>query len=143
MNLSNGIKITKCAASAADGTTAINGAVLDMTGFEGVLFITAIGTANAGNILKAQIGAAADGSDAADLAGTKVVATANGQTVWLDVYRADPNQKYIRPVVVRGASTVVGEIYALQYESRKQVVNNNVANTIIGKLVVSPYEGTA
>lgn len=143
MNLSNGIKITKLAAATATGTTAINGTALDMTGFEGVLFIAAIATANAGNFLKAQIGAVADGSDAADLAGTKVVATADGQTVWLDVYRADPNQKYIRPVVVRGVTTVVGEIYALQYESRKQVQNNNVVGTIIGKLVVGPYEGTA
>lgn len=143
MNLSNGIKITKCAAASTAATTAINGTALDMSGYEGVLFFTAIATANVGNFLKAQIGAVADGSDAADLEGTKVVADTNGQVAWLDVYRADPNQRYIRPVVVRGASTVVGEIYALQYESRRQVVDNNIASTIIGKLVVNPFEGTA
>lgn len=141
MNLSNGIKITKCAAAAATATTAINGTALDMTGFEGVLFFTAIATANAGNFMKAQIGALANGSDAADLEGTKVVAAADGDVVWVDVYRADPNQKYIRPVVVRGVTTVVGEIYALQYESRK-IIDNNVTG-VLGKLVVNPYEGTA
>lgn len=143
MNLSNGIKITKVADASASGTTAVNGNALDMSGFEGVLFVTTIATANAGNFIKAQIGAVADGSDAADLAGTKVTPAANTNAVWLDIYRADPAQRYIRPVVVRGAASAVGEVYAIQYESRKQVVNNNIANTITGKLVISPYEGTA
>lgn len=143
MNLSNGVKITKVAAASSAGTSTINGTTVDMTGFEGVLFVTTIGTANAGNIFKAQIGEKADGSDAADLEGSAVVAEGSGSVVWLDIYRADPSQKYIRPVVVRGASTTVGEIYAIQYESRKQVVGNNIENTIIGKLLVNPYEGTA
>jgi len=143
MNLSNGVKITKVAAASSAGTSTINGTTVDMTGFEGVLFVTTIGTANAGNILKAQVGEKADGSDAADLEGSAVVAEGNGSVVWLDIYRADPSQKYIRPVVVRGASTTVGEIYAIQYESRKQVAGNNIENTIIGKLLVNPYEGTA
>lgn len=143
MNLSNGVKITKVAAASSAGTSTINGTTVDMTGFEGVLFVTTIGTANAGNIFKAQIGEKADGSDAADLKGSAVVAEGSGSVVWLDIYRADPSQKYIRPVVVRGASTTVGEIYAIQYESRKQAVGNNIENTIIGKLLVNPYEGTA
>jgi len=143
VNLSNGVKITKVAAAAAAGTTVVNGTALDMSGYEGVIFFTTIATANAGNIFKAQIGEQANGSDAADLEGTAVVAATNAQVVWLDIYRADPNQKYIRPVVVRGASSAVGEIYAIQYESRRQVAENNIANTIIGKLVVNPYEGTA
>lgn len=142
MNLTNGIKITKVAAASSAGTSAVNGTAIDMTGFEGVLFFTTIATANVGNIFKAQIGNAADGSDGADLEGTAVVAEANAQVVWLDVYRADPNQKYIRPVVIRGVSTAVGDIYALQYESRINI-DNNIENTIIGKLVVNPYEGTA
>lgn len=143
MNLSNGIKITKVAAASSAGTSAVEGAAVDMTGFEGVLFFTTIGTANAGNFLKAQIGAASDGSDAADLEGTKVTATDNGQVVWVDIYRADPNQKYIRAHVTRGASSTVGDIYALRYESRKQVIDNDIATLITGKLVVNPYEGTA
>ncbi|MBO9598638.1 MAG: hypothetical protein J7559_12580 [Cohnella sp.] len=141
--MSNGVKITKVASASASGTTAINGTAVDMTGYEGVLFFTTVATANAGNFLKAQIGAASDGSDGADLEGSKVVPAADGNVAWVDVYHADPSQKYIRPVVVRGAATIVGEIYALQYESRKQAINNNVANTIIGKLIVGAYEGTA
>lgn len=143
VNLSNGIKITKVAAASSAGTSAVESSAVDMAGFEGVLFFTTIGTSNAGNFLKAQIGEKADGSDAADLEGTKVTAEAGGQVVWVDVYRPDPNQKYVRAHVTRGSSTTVGDIYALQYESRKQVVDNNIENTIIGKLVVSPYEGTA
>jgi hypothetical protein len=141
LNLSNGVKITKAKAASATATTAVNSDVIDMAGYEGVLFATAIATANAGNFIKVQQGDAADGSDAADLEGSKVVATADGQTVWADLYR--PTKRYVRLVVTRGVTTVVGEIYALQYESRKQVVNNNVAGTIIGELMVSPNQGTA
>lgn len=143
MNLSNGVKITKVAAASSAGTSTVNGNTIDMTGFEGVLFFTTIGTANAGNIFKAQIGVEPTGSDAADLEGSAVVAEENAQVVWLDIYRPDPAKKYIRPVVVRGASTTVGDIYALQYESRKEVVDNNIEDVIIGKLLVNPYEGTA
>lgn len=143
MNLSNGVKITKVAAASSAGTSAVNGNTVDMTGFEGVLFFTTIGTANSGNIFKAQIGEDPTGSDAADLEGSAVVAEENGQVVWIDIYRPDPSQKYVRPAVVRGSSTTVGDIYALQYEARKEVIENNIEDVIIGKLLVNPYEGTA
>ena len=141
MNLSNGVKISQVAAASAAGTTAVNSEVVDMAGYEGVMFVTAIATANAGNHIKLQQGDEADGSDAADLEGSKQVATANGQTVWIDIYR--PTKRYVRAVAARGVSTALGEIYAFQYEGRKQPASNNVTDEIIGELLVSPEEGTA
>jgi hypothetical protein len=142
LNLSNGVKITKVKASQATGTTAVNSDVVDMAGYEGVLFVTVIGSFNTGNYVTAQQGAASDLSDAADLEGSKVTATADGEVVWLDVYR--PQERYVRLSAVRaGATTTLGDVYAIQYESRMQPISNNVADTIIGKLLVSPDEGTA
>jgi hypothetical protein len=141
-NLSNAIKVTKVAAGAASGGTDVAGTTIDMQGFEGVVFVTTIATANAGNFLKAQQGVASDLSDAADLEGSKVVAAANGQVVWYDLYQ--PRERYVRPVVVRaGANTATGDLYAIQYGPRRLPVSNLVANTIIGEVAVSPAEGTA
>lgn len=142
MNLSNGIKITKVKDASATGTTEVLSNVVDMVGYEGVLFFTTIGSFNAGNYIKGQQDTDVAMGTVADLSGSKVVATANNEVVWLDIYR--PQERYVRVSAIRaGATTTLGEIYALQYESRKQVVDNNVAGTIIGSLLVSPDEGTA
>ena len=141
MNLSNGVKITKVKAASASGTTAVNSDVIDMQGFEGVLFFVAVATANAGNFIKAQQGTDGTVTDAADLEGSKVTTATDGQVAWLDVYK--PQERYVRVVATRGTASVLGEIYALQYESRIQPIDNNVANLIIGELLVSPVEGTA
>lgn len=140
MNLCKDIKITKVKAASTAATTEVDSDVIDMQGYEGVMFFTAIGTANSGNYIKAQSGTDATVTDAADLAGTKVVAAANAQVVWLDIYK--PQERYLRAAVIRGASTTVGEIYALQYQSRKGLETNLTTNVIIGELHISPDEGT-
>lgn len=128
------------AAAGSAGTT-IDGAAVDMAGYEGVLFFTTIATANAGNFLKAQGGEASNLSDAADLAGTKVVAAANGSVVCLEVNR--PKERYIRPNVVRGgANTAVGDIYQYRYRANNQPTTNQIANLLVSVSVKSPAEGT-
>ncbi len=78
---------------------------------------------------------------AADLADTKVVAAANAEVVWLDIYR--PLKRFLRASVIRaGANTAVGDIYALRYSGRAKPVSNLIANTIIGELHISPVAGT-
>ncbi|TFE30830.1 hypothetical protein [Cohnella luojiensis] len=142
MNLSNGIKITKVKAASVTGTTEVLSDVVDMAGYEGVLFFTTIASFNAGNFIKGRQGTNATVTDAADLKGSKVVATADGEVVWLDIYR--PQERYVQLSAIRaGVTTVLGDIYALQYESRKQIVDNDVTNTIVGKLLISPDEGAA
>lgn len=142
MNLSSEIKITKVKAAEVSAGTEVLSDEVNMAGYDGVVFFTAIGTANAGNYIKAQQDDVMGMAGAADLEGTKVVATANDQVIWLDVYR--PLKQFVRVSVIRaGAGSTVGEIYALRYAGRMRPVDNVITNTIIGELHVSPNEGTA
>lgn len=142
MNLSSEIKITKVKAAEVSAGTEVLSDEINMAGYDGVMFFTTLGTANAGNYMKAQQDDATGMASASDLENTKVVAEANAQVVWLDVYR--PLKQFVRVSVIRaGAATTVGEIYALQYAGRMRPVDNVITNTIIGELHVSPEEGTA
>lgn len=136
----NQVRLNKTAETAA--TSAIDGAVVDMSGFDSATFFCTIATANAGNYLKVEQGDAADLSDGDDLAGTKTVAAANGDVVAVEVFR--PTKRYIRPMVIRaGASTATGEIYQILSGARVLPVNNNVADLIVSETHLSPAEGTA
>jgi hypothetical protein len=101
-----------------------------------VIFFVRIATANAGNLLKAQEGDTT--SPTADIEGSAVVAASNGQVVALDVYK--PLKRYIRAVVIRaGADTIVGDVYAVKYGSRKLPESGASVNTVLA----SPVAGTA
>lgn len=142
MNLFKHTKLTKVKAYQSSAGTDIESDVIDMQGFDGVVFFTAIHTANAGNYIKIQQGEVSNLSDAADLEGTKVVATGDGEIVFVDVYK--PGERYLRAYIERGgANTACGEIYALQYSAAKKPVDNDTTDTIIGELHITPDEGTA
>jgi hypothetical protein len=141
MNLSANVKIRKVKAASTADTSAVNSDVVDMSGYSGVMFFTTIGTANAGNYIKAQQDTDAAMGTAADLTGTKVVAAADTQVTWLDIFR--PLERYVRVVVTRGASTTVGDIYAILYDAANKPCDNLVDDVIIGELYASPVEGTA
>jgi hypothetical protein len=138
MNLSKNVKITMVKASAASATTEVISDVIDMQGYDGVVLFATIATANAGNYLKAQQAAASDMTGAADLAAKKVVAAANGQAVWLDIYK--PQERYLTANMIRTAATVTGDIYAIQYGGDKLPETNLVTNKLIGELLISPDE---
>jgi len=140
VNLSNAVKVTKVIAAAAAGTGTSNGTILDMSRFEGVMFVGgAMGTANAGNYIKAQQDTASGGGTMADLEGTKITPGDNDDSICLDLYR--PLERYVRAVVVRGASSTLGDVYAIQYGAGKPPVDN--ADEVDTELHVSPAEGTA
>ena len=142
MQLSNEVKIRKVSAGATSAGTEVISSVVDMAGYEGVLFFATIATANAGNYMKAQQDTAVGMGSAADIAGSKVVAAANGSVVWLDIYK--PTERFVTANIIRaGANTVTGDIYAIQYGGKVKPELNLVANTIIGELSISPDEGTA
>ena len=137
-------KTTVMSAATAVGTTSITGSTLDMSGFEGVVFVFTAGAITDGApAITAQGGLLANGSDAANLAGTSTALTSaqGGSAAVLDLYR--PAQRYITPVLVRGGSTgaVVGALIAIQYGARTKPTTQD---TTVGnsKLVVSPAYGT-
>lgn len=146
MNLGKRVKVTRLVVATPVGTTAINGGVLDMSGFEGVLFIAEANTITDGGLtLKAQGGLLPDGSDMADLAGTAVAEaiTDDNKCVLLDIYH--PLQRYIRPVLVRAGATgaVVDSVLAIQYESRITPTVHDAATVANLETWASPLPGTA
>lgn len=139
--LMNNVKITLVKAAQIEAGTDVTTDIIDMAGFEGVVFFGTIATANTANYIYAQQDTASNGATMADLAGTKVVAAANGQVVWLDIYK--PEKRYVRAYIERGgANTATGDFYAIQYQGRKGLISNLVANKLIGEIHISPAEGT-
>ncbi len=147
MNLSKEVKITRVMNAVAAGITDQNSTVLDMQGYDGVMFVAAFGTLTATQVtsIKAQQGALPDGSDMIDLAGTAVgpLADADGnKCLVLDVYR--PQERYVRCVVDRGiANAVIDGIIAVQYSARLMPTVHDATTIAASELQVSPAEGTA
>lgn len=143
LNLSSQVKLTKVADHTTAGTTDVTSAILDMSGYEGVLFFTSFGTAAADNSLKAQQDTDSAGGTMADLLSTSVVsgASPSNEDVWLDVYR--PRERYVRCIAVVDTSSTCESIWALQYGARERVVDNTTSGTITGESHAEPAEGTA
>lgn len=147
MNLTSNIKVTRVMNAQAAGTSVVNGSVIDMQGFDGVLFVAAVGALTATQVtsLKAQDGAASNLSDASDLLGslTGPLADADGNKVLtLDVYR--PLKRYIRPVLNRAtANAVIDGIVAIQYCGDKMPTVQDATTIAASKIKVSPANGTA
>ena len=135
MNLLSRTKLTLVKAATGAGTTPLNSTAVDMAGYDGVVFITCIQTTNANNYVNAAQGAHANGDDAADLAGTGILSTANSGIIALDIYK--PADRYVRLEIALGTSSAVGEIWALQYEGRVMPPTNTGA-----EVHVTPAEGT-
>lgn len=146
-NLLKDIKVTRVMNAVAAGTSVQNGSVLDMSGWDGVMFIAQVGTLTATQVtgLKAQQGAASNMADAADLAGTAVGPLADGDSnkcLVLDIYR--PRERYVRCVVTRGtANAVIDGVIAIQYRGRKAPVTQDTTTIAANESHVSPAEGTA
>lgn len=138
---SEGMKLTLAVAGAASAGTAVNGAALDMAGFDGVLIFGTIATVNAGNYLKAQQDTVVGLGTVADLAGSKIVPGTNGMIAMLDLNR--PTKEFVRGVFIRaGANTITGDMYYLQYKSSNPPTVNTVATLVQALALRSPAEGT-
>ena len=140
MNLSGSIKITKVADHSSAATSAVNSTYVDMAGYEGVIFMTSFGTANADNTINA---AQCDTSGGiyADLEDTSVTSGTSDEDVWIDVYR--PSDRYVRCEAVRTESSTLESIWAIQYGARKKAVDNTTSGTITGETHISPDQGDA
>lgn len=123
----------------AAGTSAQNTSGVDMTGYDGVLFVARIGTANANNTMN--LAQSADDVTYNDLLGTSITSGASDVIMWLDVQK--PGDKFVRAEFVRGTSTTIDLVTAHRYHAREQAVDNNTSGTVVGEAHVSPIEGTA
>lgn len=146
MNFAKDCKISQATTvtAGAAGTSAINGAVLDMSGFEEVLVIVPFGAIVSGAVtsIKWQEGDTSNLSDAADVAGTSqtIADTDDDKTFYISVVK--PRSRYGRVVVSRATqNATVGAIIYVQRGARNLPVTHGTS--VSGETWVSPAEGTA
>ena len=120
---------------ATGATTALNGAIVDMDGFENVLFIAGATVTSTAQWLKMQMGTATD-----------AMSDATGQvdhtqaTLYLDVHR--PIKRFVRGVfTASGASSPYRSLITVQYGARVKPTTN--ATTVALDTLYSPASGTA
>lgn len=121
--LLHNVKVTRVLAAQADGTGTQSGDILDMSGWEGVLFIAKFDDVDNTAVLtlQAQQNTVNSGTGMATLSGnstyTAAAADADDDVLVLDVYR--PRERYVRPQVVIGtANATTACILAIQYGPR-------------------------
>lgn len=141
----NASKTTRVMNAIAAGTTNQNSNVIDMQGFEGVMFTALFGnlTATAVTGIKVQQGNQSDGSDAQDLAGSAVsiADTGSNKALITEIYK--PSKRYVRCVVTRGtANAVIDGVIAQQFGTRVDPPVQD-ASVAASEYWVSPAEGAA
>lgn len=141
-NTKRTIAITNAAGVAA--TTDINGATLDMSGWEGVLTIINFGviTGSAVTTIKMQQDSASGMGTAQDLLGTEqtIADDDDEKTFFIDLYR--PLERYVRLVVPRATqNAVIGGATYIQYGAKK--APSSEGTNVSGEFHQSPIEGTA
>lgn len=135
----NKLRLVEAATEANTGD--VTTAAVDMQGYLGATFFGTIATANAGNYMYVIQSANANLSSPDVLEGTKVIGLANGNIVAVEVYR--PTKRYLAAVVVRTASTALGEIFCVQSGPSVLPVDNVEASEIDSETHVSPAVGSA
>jgi len=128
----------------AAGATTVNGAVLDMAGWDGVLIVVTTGAivALAVTSIKAQQDTAVGFGAPADLTGTNqaIADTDDDKVYFIDIQR--PLEQFVRVVVSRAtANATVSAVY-IQYRNRNKPTAAQGA-TVAGEKFVSPVEGVA
>jgi hypothetical protein len=111
-------KITTVA-PVATGTTTITGTALDMTGFDGALFIVRLGTPATNNNLRVQQ-CDTSGGTYADLAGTLVGNHATDTPLVVDIKR--PQEQFLKYQITRGTTTTIDIVAIIQYKARNRGV---------------------
>ncbi len=130
-------------ANGAAGLTNIDGAILDMKGFDAVLIVVQTGPIVAGAVTSLKIAQddnAAMSSDA-DLAGSAqtIADTDDNKVFYVDIRH--PTKRYLRLKVLRAtANATVSAVY-YQYAAKSLPVTQPTG--VVGEKFTGPAEGTA
>lgn len=142
--LLNDIAIDRVLADTAAGQAATNGDILDMAGYEGVLFIAKLGDVTATSVvtLQAQQNTLNQSGGMATLAGsatyTAGASDADDDLLVLDVYR--PRERYVRPVFTSAtANAVKNGVIAIRYGSRNKPMVQG-ATVLASATLIEPAE---
>lgn len=130
------ILVTVEAGSTLSSTGRTSGATLDMTGYDGVMFIGIFDTSGAGNGVYMQHGSATAALEVT----TGIADCANSSIAILDVWR--PNQRYVGGVMTAsGLSAKRSRLISIQYGARNRPTSN--ATNISVKITQQPTTGAA
>ena len=140
-NFLNKARLIKVADHATAATSAVTSAIVDTAGYEGVVFMTSLSTANATNTIKVQQNTANQTTGMADLEGTSVTSGSSDEDLIVEVHK--PQERYLQVVVSRGASTTCESIWAVLYGGVTSPETTGVSGTAAAELHVAPSEGTA
>lgn len=122
MNLSKGIKVSVVEAAAAAAQTDLTTDVLDMQGFEGVMYLALLGDVTSGSVLTLtakgnsanSVSSPTPVTQKATDAFTAGASDADSKILMVDVYK--PTLRYQFAILSRTAqNAVVGGIIAIQY----------------------------
>lgn len=138
-------KITRIENAAVAGTTDLDGDVLDMTGYDGVLFIAILGDATSGSVLELQaFGNTANSTSSptpVELSADSVTYTAgasdaDNKLMVLDVLR--PNYRYVfARLVIDTQNCVVDGMIAIQYRAKSPPVTQG--STVLASALIGPF----
>ena len=97
--------------------TSSTSAVVDMQGYEGVMFVLQVGTSGSTTItMHVESGSSSGMGDMVDMTGTSIVSTSTGRSaVASDFYK--PPYRYARPVVVATTESAYS-VLAIKYGAR-------------------------
>lgn len=147
MNLLKNIKIQEVLAPvAAASDTDSNSDILDMQGYDGVMFIVPITDSAATGVATLTIEQNTANSDSgmAALSGATATATCtvnddlNDTLLIVDVYR--PRERYVQGVIASGTANIAfGNMIAIQYQGRKAPITQP-ASVQASTMVASPAE---
>ena len=136
------ISIAVAASARAAGQTAINGAALDMQGYEGAVAIIEMGTLAATAVTSIKWQQSDTTTDFSDLEGTGVAIAADDDDKIFVSELYKPTKRYVRLVVSRGtANATLRAATYIQYKARSAPVTQGTDVTT--ELSVGPAEGTA
>jgi hypothetical protein len=125
-------------APTASGTSTITQTTgLDMSGYEGCVFIIRLGTPGASNTLKIAQCDTSTGTYS-DLAGS---ATSSGSDTPLIVDVKAPQEQYLKYIVTRAVASTIDTVVAIQYGAAARPIT--AALTAVVEKHHSPSEGTA
>lgn len=146
MNEAKNLKFTLVKTAVAAGTTDVNSDIIDMANFDGVMFVTALGTLTSTAVTSVKLQQDTDvaGGTMADLEGSaqSFADDDDDKIVVHDLYK--PLERYVRVVVDRGtANAVINSIVAIQYQGSKAPCTNDATTVKALKTLISPAQGTA
>ena len=134
-------KLVKVKDHSAASTADVTSDIVDTAGYDGVVFFTSFGTANATNVIVVQQNTANQTTGMADLAGSKVASGSSDEDVIVEIHK--PAERYLQVVASRGASSTLESIWCCLYGKGGSIADNSLTGTQIAEVHASPAEGTA